>query len=205
MTMESVLRRFYIPAAALLAALTAAAPARAIYLSEDGGTAFLRGPIDKGDGDVFKEFLERKRAAPLKVIYLDSYGGEIFAGMYIGVQVRRAKLDTAVKAESANCASSCTLIFSAGVRRFNIGGDKITAGLSGFTGLGYHPANTPGDRARFTIKSQVGTDAMAKFYALMGQPAAAAVLSKGAQINTLYRPSGKETLDLRIATSLAPP
>lgn len=192
-------------AAAVLAAPVSAAPAHAVYLSEDGAAAFLRGRIDKGDGEVFKTFVERPRAAPLKVIYLDSYGGDLAAGISIGTQLRKARMDTAVKAESANCASACTLIFAGGIRRFNIGGDKITPGLQGFTGLGYHPANQLDDRKFFALKSQIGTDIMARFYALMGQPGAASFLSRGAAINTLYRPSGKETLDLRAATSLTAP
>ena len=75
-------------AAAVLAAPVSAAPAHAVYLSEDGAAAFLRGRIDKGDGEVFKTFVERPRAAPLKVIYLDAYGGDLAAGISIGTQLR---------------------------------------------------------------------------------------------------------------------
>ena len=193
-----------------LTALISAAPAaphqaRAIYLSEDGATAWLRGEIEKGDAEAFETFLRRRRAAPLKVIYLDSPGGVIRDGMIIGLMVRKAGLDTAVKAQTTECNSACTLIFAGGVRRHNIGGDKITSGLDGFTGLGYHPASTQGDAVKFSLKSQGGTDVMAKFFSLMGQPGAARFLARGASIDTIYRPPGRETLEVRVATSLTAP
>ena len=189
----------------LLAALAAPLPARAVYLSEDGQTAYLRGEIEEGDGAAFEKFVARRRAAPLKVIYLDSPGGIIRDGMLIALLVRKAGLDTAVKARTTECNSSCTLIFAGGVRRYNIGGDKIQSGLEGFTGLGYHPASTQGDAVKFSLRSQGGTDAMGKFFALMGQPGAAKFLARGASIDTVYRPSGKETLEQRVATSLSEP
>ena len=184
--------------------LAAAAPAQAIYIADNGdGSATLRGALDKGDGDVFRKFIESPRARPIKVVYLDSNGGEIGAGIAIGEQVRRLKLATAVKAQTAICYSSCTLIFAGGVRRY-IGGDKVYPGLTGLSGLGYHPANIRGDRVRVSVKSQQGTELMNRFYAAMGQPGAAN-LSRGAAFDTLFHPSGGQTLELKIATSLGEP
>ena len=187
------------------AVLVCAAPAQAIYLADQGGgVALLRGALDKGDGDVFRKFIESPRAQPIKLLYLESNGGEIGAGISIGEQVRKLKLATAVKAETTICYSSCTLIFAGGVRRYNIGGDKVWPGLGGLSGLGYHPANIRGDRIRVSIKSEKGTELMNKFYVAMGQPGAAN-LSRSAAFDTLFHPSGKQTLDLKIATSLSAP
>ena len=92
-------------------------PARAISLSENGTNATLYGPFDLGDEKIFSEFLAKPRPAPIKVLYLDSYGGSIISGMAIGLMVRKAGLTTAVRARSDVCDSSCTLVFAGGVRR----------------------------------------------------------------------------------------
>ena len=185
-------------------AILACAPAQAIYLSESAGKATLYGPFDVDDAKVFAAFLAKPRASPIKVLYLESPGGSIAAGVGIGRMVRKAGLTTAVNADSQICDSACTLVFAAGVRRHYVHGDSIYEGLSSRSGLGYHPAYLRGDRVHFSIKSNEYVALMNAYYAEMGAPRAAELLAK-AGINSIFRPSGKTALDLHIATSLIAP
>jgi len=190
--------------AALVAAVLAGGPARAIYFSEHEGVARLRGTIEVGDDAVFKAFLEQPRAVPLRLLYLNSEGGQIREGVAIARMIRKAKLDTVVEARSSICESACTMLFAAGIRRYNIGGDTIFEGTSSLSGLGYHPAWQRGDRVRWSALSSKGLDQMKALYREMGQPGAADLCDK-ASINTLWHPSGATTLQLGIATSLKAP
>ena len=52
--------------------------------------------------------------------------------------------------------------------------------------------------------SDRGTQMMASFYAEMGSPATASILTKG-RGSSIYHPSGASSLALRIATSLGEP
>lgn len=185
-------------------AMFASVPAQAIYLSESGGNATLYGPFDVEDGKIFAAFLARPRPSPIKVLYLESPGGSITAGFSIGRMVRKAGLTTAVKADSQICDSACTLVFAAGVKRHYVHGDTVYEGLSSRSGLGYHPAYLRGDRVHVSIKSNEYVVLMNAYYAEMGAPRTAELLAK-AGINSIFRPSGKTSLDLNIATSLAEP
>lgn len=181
-----------------------AAPARAIWLSESGGKAWLTGSIELGDEKRFKEFLEKPRSQPLRVLYLSSGGGHIRPAFAIGRMVRQAGLNTAVEAGSAACSSACTFIFAGGVHRHYVGGDGVFEGTTGLSGLGFHPARGVGSRVSEPTLSQRGTDSIRAFYAEMGMPRATELMEKAA-FNSMYRPNGATALALRIATSLTPP
>jgi hypothetical protein len=178
--------------------------AHAIFLSESGDQATLSGPIGVGDDVRFKEFLERKRATPIRVLWLSSGGGRIKESIGIARMVRRARLTTAVQASRASCDSGCTFIFVAGVKRHYVGGRDVIEGLSSFAGLGFHSASIRGDAVRFTVQSPRGNDVMYGFYREMGVPGAAD-LARRAPFNSMYRISGDTALRLRIATSLDTP
>jgi hypothetical protein len=179
-------------------------PAQAIFLSEEGTRAFLSGPIEPGDESVFANFLAQHRAKKITVLYLSSYGGSLEAGLTIGRMVRQAGLTTAVNADRTECDSACTFIFAGGIKRHYVNGDKIFAGFTSMSGLGYHPVTRRGNRVTPNMKAHEATDRARRFFAEMGQPGAGA-LADLAGINSLYRPSGSMALQLNIATSLAPP
>ncbi len=179
-------------------------PAQAIFLSESGATAYLSGPIEPGDQTVFADFLTKARPRKVTILYLDSYGGNLEAGLAIGHMVRQARLTTAVNADRTECDSACTFIFAGGVKRHYVNGDKVFAGFTSMSGLGYHPVSQRGNRVTPNMKAFEATDRARRFFAEMGQPGAGD-LANQAGINSLYRPSGSMALRLNIATSLMPP
>jgi hypothetical protein len=179
-------------------------PAQAIFLSESGATAYLSGPIEPGDDGVLSDFLHKTRPKKIAVLYLNSYGGNLEAGLAMGRIVRQAGLTTAVNADRTECDSACTFIFAGGVRRHYVNGDKIFAGFTSMSGLGYHPVARRGNRVTPNTKAPEATDRARRFFAEMGQPKAGELADR-AGINSLYRPSGSMALQLNIATSLAAP
>lgn len=179
-------------------------PAQAIYLSESAGTARLYGPIEPGDEIIFATFLAQARAQPIRILYLDSFGGGVEAGIKIGLMVRKAQLTTAVDAIANRCVSACTLIFAAGVKRHNVHGEMVEEGYNSASGLGYHTAYFKGDLVHFAVRSDKGANLMNEFYARMGSPGAAGLAAKG-KGSSIYRPSGATSLALKIATSLDAP
>lgn len=183
----------------------AAYPARAtVYLSERGSRVYLSGEFEPGDDQRLAALLAQPRIRRIEVIYLDSFGGSIVAGIRIGRLIRKAGLATAVDAAAARCDSACTLIFAGGVRRYYVGGAAVFEGTSGRGGLGYHPAHVRDPAWTRASYSDKGTGMMAAFYREMGQPRAAELMAK-AGFSTIYRPSGATALSLRIATSLDEP
>jgi hypothetical protein len=173
-------------------------------MTESGPVATLSGFFERGDEVRFGAFLGHPRPAPLRVLYLNSPGGNLQAGLEIGRQVRRAGLTTAVQADRHVCDSACTLAFAGGVRRHNINGDRVFEGMSSMMGLGFHPAWRQGNRVDPSLRSEEATSRIRAFYAEMGMPRAAGLMYRAA-INSMFRPSGRTSLDLNIATSLAPP
>lgn len=189
---------------ALVLALSAPAPANAIYLSRSGDAGTLYGTFAAGDDAAFALFLAQKTVPPLRVLYLDSLGGGILPAIAIARMVRKAGLTTAVRAPSANCDSACTLVFAGGVKRHYIHGEAIADGYNSLSGLGYHPAYLKGDRAHFSLRSEEYVNIINKVYAEMGAPGASDLVRKAA-INNVYRAGGETSLRLHIATSLAEP
>jgi hypothetical protein len=187
-----------------LAGLVSIPPAQAIWLSESGQTAWLTGSFETGDDDKFRAFLAQPRAQPIRVLYLSSHGGKITPAFEIGRMVRKAGITTAIQADSAVCSSACTFVFAGGVRRHNVNGNAVFEGMTSMSGLGFHPAHRPGDRVQASTMSDTGTSRIRAFYAEMGMPRASELMEKAA-INTLYRPGGQTSLNLKIATSLTAP
>jgi hypothetical protein len=179
-------------------------PAHAIWLSENGSSAWLSGSIEHGDEETFKAFLEKPRSQPLQVVHLSSEGGFLTPAMAIGRLIRKAGLATAVDAGRTSCDSACTFIFAGGVRRHYVNAESLFEGLSGHAGLGFHPSHSKGNRIRSGEHSERGTARMRAFYAEMGMPRAADLMQK-ASITTMFRPNARTAQELRIATSLAAP
>lgn len=173
-------------------------------MAENGSVATLSGFFENGDEVRFKALLDRPRAAPLRVLYLNSPGGALKAGLDIGRLVRRAGLTTAVEADRHVCDSACTLAFAGGVRRHYVNGARIFEGMTAMTGLGFHPAWRRGNAVNPSLKSDEATSQVRAFYAEMGMPRAAELMDRAA-INSMYRPSGRTSLALGIATSLSAP
>ena len=194
--------RRMVAASAVLVGL--AAPAHGLQMTESGSVATLSGFFEHGDQGRFRAFLDRPRPAPLRVLYLNSPGGNLQAGLDIGRQVRRAGLTTAVQADRHICDSACTLAFAGGVRRHNINGSWIFEGMSSMMGLGFHPAWRQGNRVDPSLRSDEATGRVRAFYAEMGMPRAAVLVDRAA-INSMFRPSGRTSLELNIATTLSPP
>lgn len=199
--MRSV-RRLALPALCLAA--LAATPASALSFSDQGTEAWVAGRFEAGDEARFRAFLDQPRAAPLRVVYLNSPGGSLTAGLAIGRAIRRAGLATAVLADQHVCDSACTLAFAGGVRRHNVNGATVFEGMTGMMGLGFHPAHRRGTSVTPSMKAEEGTSWIRAFYAEMGMPRAAEFMDRAA-FNTLFRPSGRATLETRVATSLDTP
>ena len=83
-----------------------------IYVSDDGATLYLIGPVNYG---TYFDFIRVVRKNPkIKTIFLGSEGGTAIDGLLIANQVRRRGYNTHV---SHYCASTCTQIFMAGAKR----------------------------------------------------------------------------------------
>lgn len=83
-----------------------------IYVSGDGVTLYLIGPVNYG---TYFDFIRVVRKHPkIKTIFLGSEGGTAIDGLLIANQVRRRGYNTHV---SHYCASTCTQIFMAGTKR----------------------------------------------------------------------------------------
>lgn len=79
------------------------------------GRLEAKGTITPGTAERFKAELE-KRGSYVKTVVLSSPGGSVADALSMGRLIRERKLDTRVEAK-ALCASSCPLIFAAGVKR----------------------------------------------------------------------------------------
>ena len=83
-----------------------------IYVSDDGATLYLIGPVNYG---TYFDFVRVARKHPkIKTIFLGSEGETAIDGLLIANQVRRRGYNTHV---SHYCASTCTQIFMAGSKR----------------------------------------------------------------------------------------
>jgi hypothetical protein len=111
----------YLVATAVLTALTSAASAADIqaFPAKGGNGDFfigIEGRIEAGDDAKFEKVLadnDVKRA----VIWLNSPGGEMYAGLGIGRGVKRREFSTLVVDKSV-CMSMCALIWVAGFNRY---------------------------------------------------------------------------------------
>jgi len=81
------------------------------------GAAFAEGTITPGTAEAFLEFLAEDRSAGVKEIVLHSPGGSVGDATEMARTIREQGLDTRILADGY-CASSCPLVFAAGVKRF---------------------------------------------------------------------------------------
>ncbi len=80
------------------------------------GAAFAEGTITPGTAEAFAEFLAEDRAKGVSEIVLHSPGGSVNDATEIAHIIRDQGLSTRVLADGY-CASSCPLVFAAGVKR----------------------------------------------------------------------------------------
>jgi hypothetical protein len=105
-------------------------------LSKEDGTnpaiITIQGRLDQGDDMKFQNTIADVRSA---VVFLESPGGTVGAGMAIGLIVKSKGFDTAV-ADGATCASACALAWLGGNSRRMGEGARI----------GFHAARNPESR-----------------------------------------------------------
>jgi hypothetical protein len=199
--------------ACVSAALLATTAGADVQMTQRGSVAFLESShLDRGDEEVFARFLSSPDAAPVKIIYLNSRGGNTAAAIAIGRMIREHGLDTAYHVGHGRCVSACTTIFLGGVRRYYINGDQVANGVATQVGLGFHPSNG----------GEGNEERISSYYSEMGVPGAAKVryqlYSRGvaggkAALNEYGEPekfklffiSGRLALETGVATSVKEP
>jgi hypothetical protein len=124
-----------------------------------GGSHVIR----PGDAMVLREFLDRPRSEPLRIIYLDSRGGRTIVALRMAKMIHDQGLDTAFHVGRAHCASECTTLFAGGIHRYYIGGANVRDGIGTRYGLGFHPSSG----------GQQLEDRVNEFYDQVGVPGAA--------------------------------
>lgn len=179
----------------------------ALTMTAQGNTAFLSGPIIDDDETRFKKFITDPDNAQIKIIRLHSGGGRIHAARLIARMIRDKKLTTFVDAKTDNCASACTLLFSAGIKRHYINAQDIEDGLYGLRqttyGLGFHEGSNQ-KSSELNHQSQRATETMMAAYDELGMPKAKELILL-ANPAWLYRLSSRTALKLGIATSINAP
>ena len=107
------------------------------------------------------------QAQGVRIIYMDSRGGNPQAAMAIGQMIRERGLDTGFHPRGDNrCVSACTAMFMGGVHRYYVGGEHIRDAANSRVGLGFHPPRHP---------SEDGEDTMNGYYRSMGAGGATAL------------------------------
>src|SRR5450432_3404888 len=125
-----MMRRLHTAAIVFLALAIAPAARADVQLTERGPVAFLKSnTIHPGDAEVLQEFLDRPRAQPLRIIYLDSRGGRTTEALQMAQMIHQRGLDTAFDVARAHCASECTTLFVSGIHRYYIGGADVQEGI----------------------------------------------------------------------------
>ena len=129
---------------ALLAAVgfVAVSSARAdVEFEQRGSVAYLHSHrIRPGDEEQVRAYLESPQAQGVRIIYMDSRGGNPEAAMAIGQMIRERGLDTGFHPRGDNrCVSACTTMFLGGVHRYYVGGERIRDAANSRVGLGFHP------------------------------------------------------------------
>jgi hypothetical protein len=182
-------------------------PCHALTMTNQGNMAFLSGPIIDDDETRFKKFITDPDNAQIKIIRLHSGGGRIHAARLIARMIREKKLITFVDAKTDNCASACTLLFSAGIKRHYINAQDIEDGLYGLKqtvyGLGFHEGSNQ-KSSELNHQSQRATESMMSAYDEFGIPKAKELIAL-ANPAWLYRISSRTALKLGIATHSTTP
>lgn len=157
---------FPLKAAAFVAVGIMAVPtAKAdVQFDERGAVGYLTSRhLRPGDQEAVQEFLDSPRAQPLRIIYMDSHGGNPRVAMAIGRMIRERGLDTGYDARHGRCVSACTAMYLGGVHRYYTGGSRVRDGIETKVGLGFHAPRHPRPE---------GEDIMNGYYREMGAPGA---------------------------------
>ena len=182
-------------------------PSIALTLSQKGEIVLLAGHINNGDDVEFKNFINSPANAQIKIIQLQSGGGNINAAKLIARLIRDKKLTTLVNAKTDNCASACTLLFSAGIKRHYVNAQDIEDGLYGLkqntNGLGYHQGSNRNSN-ELGHYSENATKSMIAAFNEMGTHKGKDLMAFASPL-WLYRISSHTALKFGIATSLSMP
>jgi hypothetical protein len=200
-----MMRCLRLAAIALLGWSIAHAARADVQLTERGPVAYLRSHrILPGDAMALSEFLNRPRAEPLRIIYLDSRGGNTMVALRMAKMIHEQGLDTAFHVGRAHCASECTTLFTGGIHRYYIGGAHVRDGIGTRYGLGFHPSSG----------GQPLEDRVNEFYQQAGVPGAAQLryrLYRRETVNPMlgrrdmFFASGRAATEAGVATSLSEP
>jgi hypothetical protein len=175
--------------------------ASAVELSMSGSTVTISGSIQQGDEFKFQDFIKGAGAGRVTTLRLDSGGGNIASAGVMAHFIRSAGMTTLVDASRNKCASACTILFAAGVRRLYLNADSFASGVvacQGFRGLGFHQGANPGGSGASRY-SGVGTAQMIGLLYEFGASSAASLIDNSSP-DTVYRPSAQRALELGIAT-----
>lgn len=94
----------------------------------EGVCVAARGEIDENTAQDFKAFIRANHIAPGSTVLLDSPGGRLMQGLFLGAEIRKAGLSTALlgtELQPASCASACVYAFLGGLRRTIAPGSKF--------------------------------------------------------------------------------
>ncbi len=192
-------------AAAFAASL---APAHALDISARGADIVLTGPIALGSHAKFERFLLENPGKVFRVVHLNSPGGWSSDTREIARDIRKRGLSTAVDGGRAVCASACTVLFAAGVKRHYHNASAVSEGVRKADlspGLGYHGAQNSASTILMAGQGPgTGMQQIINMYYEMGSSAAAG-LANNAEPSQLYKINGSTALSLGIATSLSRP
>lgn len=192
----------YLLAVALVA--TSLKGAYAMEMAAHGSVISLSGPIKPQDGPNFRSLFEPIKGT-VRVIDLNSTGGDISAAVDIGRLIRANHLTTELDASRSICASACTVLFASGSDRRYVNGERIREGVGGFGGhgLGYHEGNNKALPGADHFSGQASANMISAYYEFGVGSAAELVTKSGPR--SLYFISSPTAMKLGIATSMAKP
>ena len=178
-----------------------------ITLAVEGQFIVLRGGICPKDDGKFRAFVKTIDPS-IHTVKLISGGGNGEAAQAIGELIRKNGFDTYVDAAVDRCASACTHIFAAGVRRIYSGASDIVTGSAAKRGLGYHylDANHPGETDAEKDR-KFNASAVPYLKKMLPAPAAAEAIALMRANHTTQMTwlNGDEALRTGLATSLSLP
>lgn len=201
--------RFSTTAVLVLAGLLTSRPALAdVELQARGPVAFLHSDrLLPGDEERFEEFLSEPRQEPIRIVYLDSRGGNTQTAIAIGRSIRAHHIDTAFHVGRGRCVSACTTIFLGGVERFYIGSEGVQDGIATRLGLGFHPS-TGGSRGEGLIAEyyqEMGVEGANKFRYDVYSRDSVADATGGRNGYQVFFAGGRSAMAAGVATSTAEP
>lgn len=178
--------------------------AEAMEMAAHGPVISLSGPIKPQDAPNFRAFFEPIKSS-VRVVDLNSTGGNIDAAVDIGRLIRANHLITEIDASRSICASACTVLFASGADRRYVNGDHIREGIGGFGGhgLGYHEGNNKLLPGADHFSGQASANMISAYYEF-GVGSAADLITKSGP-RSLYFISSPTAMKLGIATSTARP